>query len=148
MLIKGRWRAALILCLLWAIALATSFYLVSEAYGREASSGQDFWIIALFSLFILLIGMVAFFGRIRVFFFLSYPLILVASEIDTSKYDIEKASFALGILTATLSYVFLFIPIGGLIVVVALCVTAIAFVIGIIYVFAAKRFRADPQPKH
>jgi hypothetical protein len=139
---KERWMVALALCLLWIIAAILSNNLIPDTYGQI-----DFIIIALFSLILFIVGMVAFFGRIRVFFLLSYPAILFYSEIDTSKYNIEKASFVLGILTAVFSYVLLFILLGNLMMAIMIIVT-VAFVIGLIYVFVAKRFKAEARPKY
>ncbi|MCL1811631.1 MAG: hypothetical protein FWG41_05390 [Methanomassiliicoccaceae archaeon] len=135
----------MVLCLLWTTAVVVSFYLISEVHGEDGFPGVDFWIIVFFSLLILMMGLVALFGRIKVFFLFSFPAVLFYSEVDTSKYNVEKASLVLGILTAALSYVLPFAPIGGLIAVLAVGIIFIAFVIGVIYVFAAKRFRTNMQ---
>jgi len=139
---------ALALCLLWVTAAVASFYFLSEVYKQDTFSGRDFFVIALLSLLLLIVGLVAFFGRIRVFFLLSYPAVVLHSAIDSSKYNIEKASFVLGILTAAFSYVFFIALMGGWMVIAAFIIALTVFVIGVIYVFVSKRFRTEAQPKY
>jgi hypothetical protein len=142
MLIEGRWKTALIAALLWAAVSAVMLYLVPEIFGQT-----QFWVFTIFSLFFLAVAITAFFGRIRVFFLFSFPAIMLYSAIDPSKYNLKKASFVLGTLTAILSYVLLFMSTGGMLPLAALIVTIIVFIVGVIYVFVSRRFKADAQPK-
>jgi len=143
---KKRLIVALALCLLWATATVASFYFLSEVYRPDTFSRGDFLVVVLLSLLFLIIGLVAFFGRIRVFFLLSFPAVLFYSEIDTSKYNVEKASFVLGIMTTAFSCVFFLLFISGWMAMVAFCFAITALIIGVIYVFVAKRFRTDARP--
>jgi len=145
---KRRWIVALALCLIWATVVVASFYFLSEVYRPDTFSGWDFLVVVLLSLLFLTIGLVAFSGRIRVFFLLSYPAALIYSEIDTSKYNVEKASFVLGIMTAAFSCVFFLLFISGLMAMVAFCFAITALMFGVIYVFVSKRFRTDARPKY
>ena len=134
--IKRR-TAAFALFLIWMIAFIVSFYLISETNFQNEK-----WLVAVFSLLLFMIGMVAFFEQIRVFLLL-YPPAAIYSVKDTTKYNVEKASFVLGILTAILSYAILFMLTGYMISVVALLVTLVVFAIGVVFVFFSKKFRND-----
>jgi hypothetical protein len=142
MLIKGQWKHALTAALLWAAVLAVILYLIPEIFGQF-----QFWVCTVVSLFFLAVSVTAFFGRIRVFFLFSFPAIMFYSVIDTSKYNVEKASLVLGSLTAILSYALLFMLKGGLLPLAASIVAIIVFVIGCIYVFVSRRFKAEAQSK-
>jgi hypothetical protein len=135
MIVKGRGRHALILSTLWALAAAASFYLTepSEAYLEDA-----LWVMTLISLLLFIIGLAAFFGKIRVFF----PYMLLSKK-DLSVYNIKKISFILGLLMISVSYMAAFFITGGISVLVMIICLAVILEIGTFYTFVSKRFRAD-----
>ena len=136
MVVKGRERVALVLCLLWAIVVATAF-IISETYGLNL-----YWYTVLISLLLLIAGLAVLFGLIQLFF----PFIFLPKE-DLSVYNVEKISFVLGVPMAAVSCVIIFISMS-VFVIWAIVGIAIAIEIGGIYVSVAKRFRADTQPRY
>jgi hypothetical protein len=140
MFVKERRKATLILCLLWAAVAIASFYLIefTGTFEQDMFRGQEtFWFMIVFSLLILILGLVIFFGQIKFFF----PFIFFSKE-DLLKYNVEKISFLLGILMVALSYVFTFITIGGLVFWIALII-ALAIEVGALYAAASKKFEAN-----
>ena len=130
----------MILCLIWTVVAVASFYFIEftgtfeQDLFREQST---FWIMILFSLSILIMGLTIFFGFIKILF----PFIFF-SEKDLLRYNVRKISFLLGILTISLSYVFTFATIGGL-VFWMLLIIAVAIEVGALYTSASKRFEIN-----
>jgi uncharacterized RDD family membrane protein YckC len=140
MLIRGREKAALILCLLWVIVAVASFYFIEFAgtFEQDLFRGQKtFWIMIIFSLLILILGLVIFFGKISIIF----PYIFLSEE-DLSGYNVGKISFLLGILMVALSYVFTFVTIGKFAFWMALFIAA-AIAVGAFYTLVSKKFEAN-----
>jgi len=139
MAVKGRTGGALVLCLLWAMTAWAVYYLISETIGQSF-----FWLFVLISLFLLAVGVATFLGYVKALFILSPFSIMLF--MDLSKYDLEKASFVLGIMAAAFSYSIFLMPLGAHWWFFVVAVTA--FVIGVFYVFASKRFKtAAPQKR-
>jgi len=139
MFVKERKKAALILCMLWAIVAAVSFYLIefTEILGQDLFRGQEtFWFMIVCSLLIFILGLVIFFGQIKIFF----PFIFFSKE-DMLRYNVEKISFLLGILMVVTSYVLVFVIIGIFMLLVVLPII-LAIEILSLYASASKKFEA------
>ena len=70
MFVKEREKAALILCLLWVAVATVSFYFIefTGIFGQDLFRGQEtFWFMIVFSLLLLILGLVIFFGQIKIF---------------------------------------------------------------------------------
>jgi len=134
-MIEGRIRTCLILSMLWAITL-TMCFLVTGMFDLGLN-----WIIALVSLFLLLIGIFTLFGDIRLFF----PFVFMTKK-DLIEYDIKKASLFLGTTMAIASCTVLLITVSVYFLIFPIC-AGIVTECGGIYVCASKRFKADTRPK-
>jgi hypothetical protein len=135
-MIEGRKRICLFSGLFWAITLMMCF-LTTEIFDLDPN-----WLIVLISLLPLFLGIFTLFGHIGLYF----PFIFMTKK-DLTEYNIEKASFFLGIsmiifsctlLLITVSVYFLIFPIS--IGIVTEC--------GGIYVCASNKFKADTKQKH
>jgi hypothetical protein len=135
MIIKGRYKTAPILCLLWLITAAASYHFV------EFFDSSEFWSIMIISLFLLIYALVLFFGMIRAWF----PF-MVYSEEDMIKFNTEKISIILGIPLTAISCIFLFIT-SSVLVVIPIILIAVAMYIFALYASVAERFKVDPQQK-
>ena len=144
MFIKERRKVALFLCLLWVVIAAVSFYLIefTGIFDQDLFRGQGTsWMGILFSLLILILGLVIFFGQIRILF----PFIFFSKE-DLSAYNIEKISSFLGILMIVFSYVMTFATIGG-VAFWMLLIIAVAIEVLALYTSASKKFESNINDK-
>ena len=134
MFIKERWRIAFALGLLWAMCIAISFYLIPDMSGKNLLPGY-----AITSLFFICFGLIALFGEVRIFF----PFIFMSKE-DLLEYNVERISYALGVLTMAMAYAIIFLTLFSFEVGLVL-IFAIAIIIEVvpIYASAAERFKAD-----
>ena len=140
MFIKERKKIALVLCLLWAVVASTSFYFIefTGTFGQDLYRGQEtFWMMIMFSLLVLILGLVIFFGQIRTI----SPFIFFSKE-DLLRYNVRKISFLLGILVVVLSYVFTFATIGGFAFWIVM-INAAAIAVGTFFTLVSKRFEAN-----
>jgi len=126
-------RIALVLCLFWAAAAAAAYF-ACKAYGKDLNL-----ILVLVSLFLLAVGLVTLFGRIRFFF----PFCFM-SEKDLTEYNVTKIGSFLGIPTAVLSCIFPFVSVSFLVFGIVLAI-AIPLECGGLYTCAANKFKADVQ---
>ena len=140
MFVKGREKIALALCLLWVIVATASFYLIefTGTFGQDLYRGQEtFWMMIVCSLLLLILGLVIFFGQIRIL-----PLFIFFSKEDLSRYNVRKISFLMGILVVALSYALTFVTIGrfAFLITIIIC---IAIIIGVFFTIASKRFETN-----
>ena len=91
----------------------------------------------MFSLLVLILGLVIFFGQIRTI----SPFIFFSKE-DLLRYNVRKISFLLGILVVVLSYVFTFATIGGFAFWIVM-INAAAIAVGTFFTLVSKRFEAN-----
>ena len=128
--------AVLILGLLWATAMATS-YLLYEARGFS----PDWYITVLVSLLFLVIGLTMASGRGRFLIFLIFwPFIMTVECL--SKYNVERVLFFMGAVFVAISCALLFIFVSAVFWVIV-CFTVVIYISVCICVLVSKRFRAD-----
>ena len=133
-MIAGRVRYALILCLFWAVLVIISFHFASETRRDD-----EFWGLIATSSALMIVGLIMFFGEIR----LVVPYIFMSKE-ELSEYNVEKVSFVLGITAAAISYPFIFADRYGFGTVMMMAFAAVILIEAItIYTAAAERFKAD-----
>jgi len=137
---EGKKKAALLMCLFWAMAAAAA-YLLLDMQGRGLSLE-----VILSSLLFLIIGLVLSSGRARVLLFLFFFPIVMTEE-DMSKYDTEKVSLFMGAVLTAASCAILFISVSAFVMWIVVGIIVVICISGSAYVLAAKRFRAD-RPRH
>ena len=118
--------------------MALSLYIISEKFGQDPD-----WILVLILSLVMLLGLAVFLGEVRIYF----PFIFMEKE-DLSAYNVEKISFVLGILMIAASYPLVFMTMGGLTMVLVVCVAFAAMELAGVCVSVMDRFRADTQPEH
>ena len=143
MIIKGRAKTAMIMCLSWAITVAVSLYLISEMYGQD-----PIWFFVLFSLFVMICGLIAYLGNLWI---VCFPLFLLLEE-SLERRDVKKISSILGILFVVMSYPFVLLPYSGdmlfTMTFVLVSVFVLVTLIVTVYAFISEKFKVDPESAH
>ena len=97
---KGQMMVALVIILLWAIAIITAYVLDLDLH----------WFVVLLSLLFLILGWMVLFRGFQIIR-LCFPFILASKE-DLPAYDKERFSRVLGIPVLALSYVTIFVSVS------------------------------------
>jgi len=133
---EGKKKAALLMCLFWAMAAATAYLLV-DTDGRSLSPE-----IIFFSLLFLILGLIMSTGRARTLLFLTFfPVVMTHEDLD--RYDTDKVSLFMGVVFTTVSCALLFISVSAFVMWMAVGIAVVTYIGGIVYVLAAKRFRVN-----
>jgi len=133
---EGKKKAALLMCLFWAMAAATAYLLV-DTDGRSLSPE-----IIFFSLLFLILGLIMSTGRARTLLFLTFFPVVITHE-DLDRYDTDKVSLFMGVVFTTVSCALLFISVSAFVMWMAVGIAVVTYIGGIVYVLAAKRFRVN-----
>ena len=133
---EGKKKAALLMCLFWAMAAAMA-YLLLDTNGRSFSLE-----VILFSLLFLILGLIISTGRARTLLFLTFFPVVITHE-DLDRYDTDKVSLFVGVVFTTVSCALLFISVSAFVMWMAVGIAVVTYIGGIVYVLAAKRFRVN-----
>ncbi|MCL1811037.1 MAG: DUF3784 domain-containing protein [Methanomassiliicoccaceae archaeon] len=131
MLIKERWRDALVLSLLWAGITAILFCLL-----RDSHSDSMLWMSLLFSLLLMSLGLVVYLGG----------AVLLAgfntmTEEERSRYNMKEVTSFMGIFLILLSFVTFLMLIFFVFIVVFIA----AVLVMLVYVNISKRFKTNVE---
>jgi hypothetical protein len=140
MIIKGRWKGAFIMIVLWSIAVT-----VTALFFGDRIDEAMILISMLSSSFLLGIGMVIYLGEYMVL-----AGVNTMSEKERSQYNMDEITSFMGIILAIESFV-IFVALACvwdvMYFVIGILVFLAILVVAIVYVNISNRFKTDPQAK-
>lgn len=134
-MIEGRLKGAAAICLLWMVAVAVTFYLISGS-----NSGAMILVFLAVSLFPMMIGLTVYFGNVEVLSGFN-----TMTELERSRYNIDEVSSFMGMFFAVFAYT-IFLMAASL--VIGLVALFVSIIIMLVYINFSNRFKTDTQQKH
>jgi len=129
MVVKGRWKSALAMGLLWAVVMAAALY-----YLDLGLDGSTLLILLFSSIFLMVLGLIIYMGGAMLL--AGYNTM---SKEQRAQYNVNEITSFMGALLVLLSIVAFFMVFYLVLIAVFIGATIVA----VIYVNVSKRFKAD-----
>jgi hypothetical protein len=140
MIIKGRWKGAFIMIVLWSVAVSVTMFLI-----QNGADDPMLWISLLSSSIILGMGLVVYLGEYKLL-----AGVNTMSEQERSQYNMDEIASFMGMILVIESFV-LFATLAVLWEILFFIAGILVFfailIIAIVYININKKFKTDPQAK-